>query len=67
MKELLDRGAGRAPQAIDITQETTHTLSDEFEMIVRRLNDKNDPLTKQLDAETIEIFEPDFSDITGRD
>jgi hypothetical protein len=63
----MDRGLGKPGQSLDVTQETTHTLSQEFEYIVRRLNDRNDPLTKQLEAEPLDIYEPDFSDITGRD
>ena len=60
IKEINDRGLGRAMQSIDITQETSHTLSEEFEFIVRKLNDRKDPETKALiDSTQAELI--DFS------
>ena len=60
IKEINDRGLGRPMQSIDVAQETSHTLSEEFEFIVRKLNDRKDPETKALiDSTQAELI--DFS------
>lgn len=66
IKEIHDRGIGRAPQSIDITQETKHSLSEEFEYFVRRLNDRNDREMQELQdrvAAEDDYLEIDFSEV----
>jgi len=60
IKEINDRGLGRAMQSIDITQENRHTLSEEFEFIVRKLKDRKDPEVKAL-IDSTRAEEIDFS------
>ncbi len=46
--KIMDRGLGRAAQSLDVTQETKHTLSEEFETIVRQLQDRKNPEVQAL-------------------
>ncbi len=46
--KIMDRGLGRAAQSIDVTQETKHTLAEEFETIVRQIQDRKNPDVQAL-------------------
>ncbi len=46
--KILDRGVGRAAQSLDVTTETKHTLSEEFETIVRQIQDRKNPEVQAL-------------------
>ena len=60
--KIMDRGLGRAAQSLDVTQETKHTLSEEFESIVRKIQDRKDPEVQAL-IKRSEAIDIDFDNL----
>ena len=60
---LWDNGLGKAPQAIDISQETKHSLSDEFKDFVRQLNDRSNTTLQDYQREKAMEITVDFSEL----
>lgn len=64
-RELLDRGVGKPNQTVDLNQ--THSFSEEFEGLIRRLNDKSDRNAQALqDREADAVITVDFEELKRR-